>query len=102
MPFTAILAILTLLGLVVVFGVTYKRKGLKAAFIVNRNCALCFFDIIRSGNLRGGQHNALNFTPPPYPLRGELLASARYDNILVEIEQAARRTLSKHLSTYHS
>jgi hypothetical protein len=33
MGFTAKLAILALLGLVVVFGVTYKRKGLKAAFI---------------------------------------------------------------------
>ena len=37
-----------------------------------------------------------------YVTFGELLANASHDNILAEIEQAARRTLSKHLSTYHS
>jgi hypothetical protein len=45
MPFTAILAILTLLGLVVVFGVTYKRKGLKTAFITT-GIALVIFSIL--------------------------------------------------------
>ncbi len=34
MAFTIILALLALLGLAAVFGVAYKTKGLKAAFIV--------------------------------------------------------------------
>jgi hypothetical protein len=33
MSFIILLPLLALLGLVVVFGVTYKRNGLKAAFI---------------------------------------------------------------------
>ena len=34
MAFTIMVALLALLGLAAVFGITYKTKGLKAAFIV--------------------------------------------------------------------
>jgi hypothetical protein len=45
MSFTFILAILALIGLVVIFGVTYKRKGLKAAFITT-GIAFVVFSIL--------------------------------------------------------
>jgi hypothetical protein len=48
MFFTIILALLALLGLIVVFGVTYKRNGLKAAFIAT-GIALVVFSILYVG-----------------------------------------------------
>ena len=45
MSFIIILPLLALLGLVVVFGVTYKRKGLKAALIAT-GIALTIFSIL--------------------------------------------------------
>ena len=45
MSFIIILPLLALLGLAVVFGVTYKRKGLKAAFIAT-GIALTIFLIL--------------------------------------------------------
>jgi hypothetical protein len=42
MPFTIILALFAVLGLAVVFGVTYKIKGLKAAFIATGITLLVF------------------------------------------------------------
>ena len=45
MSFIIILPLLALLGLVVVFGVTYKRNGLKAAFIAT-GIALAVFLIL--------------------------------------------------------
>jgi len=45
MSFIIILPLLALLGLVVVFGVTYKRNGLKAAFIAT-GIALTIFLIL--------------------------------------------------------
>jgi hypothetical protein len=42
MFFTIILALFALLGLAVVFGVTYKIKGLKAAFIATGITLLVF------------------------------------------------------------
>lgn len=45
MAFTIILALLALLGLAAVFGVTYKIKGLKAAFVVT-GIALVVFPIL--------------------------------------------------------
>ena len=48
MFFTIILALLALLGLIVVFGVTYKRNGLKAAFFAT-GIALVVFSILYVG-----------------------------------------------------
>jgi hypothetical protein len=48
MFFTIILALLAFLGLIVVFGVTYKRNGLKAAFIAT-GIALVVFSILYVG-----------------------------------------------------
>ena len=45
MSFIIILPLLALLGLAVVFGVTYKRKGLKAAFIAT-GIAFAIFSIL--------------------------------------------------------
>jgi len=45
MSFIIILPLLALLGLVVVFGVTYKRNGLKAAFTA-AGIALAIFSIL--------------------------------------------------------
>jgi hypothetical protein len=45
MSFIIILPLLALLGLAVVFGVTYKRNGLKAAFIAT-GIALVVFSIL--------------------------------------------------------
>ena len=45
MSFIIILPLLALLGLVVVFGVTYKRNGLKVAFIAS-GIALVVFSIL--------------------------------------------------------
>jgi len=45
MSFIIILPLLALLGLAVVFGVTYKRKGLKTAFITT-GIALVIFSIL--------------------------------------------------------
>jgi hypothetical protein len=45
MSFIIILPLLALLGLIVVFGVTYKRNGLKAAFIAS-GIALIVFSIL--------------------------------------------------------
>lgn len=65
MSFIVILPLLALLGLVVVFGVTYKRNGLKAAFTAVGIALAIFFDIICGGNLRERQRNALNLKPLP-------------------------------------
>ena len=45
MSFIIVLPLLALLGLIVVFGVTYKRNGLKAAFIAT-GIALVVFSIL--------------------------------------------------------
>ena len=45
MSFIIVLPLLGLVGLAVVFGVTYKRKGLKAAFIAT-GFALFVFSIL--------------------------------------------------------
>jgi hypothetical protein len=45
MSFIIILPLLALFGLMVVFGVTYKRNGLKAAFIAT-GIALVVFSIL--------------------------------------------------------
>ena len=45
MSFIIVLPLLGLVGLAVVFGVTYKRKGLKAAFIAT-GIALFVFSIL--------------------------------------------------------
>ncbi len=45
MPFTIILALLAFLGLAVVFGIVYKMKGLKIAFIMT-GIALVVFSIL--------------------------------------------------------
>ena len=45
MSFIIVLPLLALLGLIVVFGVTYKRNGLKAAFIAS-GIALIVFSIL--------------------------------------------------------
>jgi hypothetical protein len=45
MAFSIILALLALLGLAAIFGITYKTKGLKAAFIVT-GIALVVFPIL--------------------------------------------------------
>ncbi len=45
MPFTIILALLAFLGLAVVFGIVYKMKGMKIAFIIT-GIALVVFSIL--------------------------------------------------------
>ena len=60
-----VLPLLGLIGVAVVFGVTYKRNGLKAAFIATGIALVVFFDLIRSGNFRENQRNILNFKPLP-------------------------------------